>query len=139
MTGDHAEGEVDRARQRGVDDREQNRRADAAAQRHKRPCRHLRRDPLALRRGRYALSRGIVPGGDLIPGRAHDPRLPRLASRYSRPPPAAMNSTPSSRREEMMPPCPSAASTISPTPMTAISSENINVAERCACRPVIFD
>ncbi len=81
VAGDHAQREVDRARQRGVDDREQDRRADAAP-------RHLPRARRQLR---------LLP-----PGRAHVPRLLRTST-YQRPPPAAMNSTPSSSRAETEP------------------------------------
>ena len=89
VAGDHAQREVDRARQRRVDDREQDRRADAAAQRSRASAAASSRR--CARRSRRAL---IAP------------RLLRDFHVPPRPPPAAMNSTPSSSRGEIEPPCP---------------------------------
>jgi hypothetical protein len=55
VTGDHAEREVERARQRRVDDREQERRADAAPERRERPGGDLQGDPLGLRAAELGL------------------------------------------------------------------------------------
>ena len=141
VAGDHAEREVDRARQRGVDDREQQRRADAALDDHARARRQLGARALDLRRRPARPPRRRAPGPRRRgaparwspPARSRAPRLLR-ASRYSRPPPAAMNSTPSSRRGETMLPCPLTACTISATPIAPISRESTTRAR--AMQPV---
>src|SRR5205823_13279014 len=111
MPRDHAEREVDGARQRGVDDHEQQRRADAAAR------------PLARARGQLGGSPLRVAHASPAVSRAHAPR-PRLTSTYSRPAPAAMNSTPSSSRAEPALPCPLTVWTTRATPIASLSSEN---------------
>jgi hypothetical protein len=48
-----------------------------------------------------------------------------------------MNSTPNSSRGEITLPEPATASTISATPIAAMTRESTNVPARCALRPVI--
>ena len=73
MAGDNAEREVDRARQRGVDDREQERRADAARWQRSRASAPPSSARAPLGRG-STRPRRRPPAAVLAGGRAHCPR-----------------------------------------------------------------
>src|SRR5207244_12163011 len=90
------EREADGARERRVDDGEQDRRADAAPKRGDRPRRELLRRALRVRRKHARPAPAVAAIVRVVHARG-----PRLRSAYMRPTPAATKSTPTTSSTEI--------------------------------------
>ena len=142
VAGDHAEREVDRARQRGVDDREQDRRADAAPDDHARASRELGPSAARARRARQRRARDRRAS----PLRPRSDRGPRRRSRPPAPPELDVDPAGAGRDEQHARSAAArtarwrsrpATRTNSATPIATIANDSTNVPPRCSPRPFI--